>query len=349
MKRRFMAILTLLLMVVLLFNLTACSNEPAAQPPKESNEQPSESKSSPTYTFKLGHNYSMEDTLSKKVVMFADEVFEKTNGDVKFEIYEGGQLGTTIDHIQGVANGYIDVGCEAINTYDVIDPLADIESYPFLFDSPEQAVAFINSDLSKELWDEICADTFEIFGASYRGARMLQTTKPVRNISDLQGLKLRTASMPILHRPWVILGAAPTTMDFTEIYTGLQQGTIEGQENPLGASYTSGFAEVEDYVMNTYHVFGIQAFYFNKDKFDQLPDNYKEIIIEAGENAAAWRNEQELNLEEQYIQNFKDLGAEFIEIEDLDDWKKALEEPLREEFPHLQEWFNKIKEFNSSN
>lgn len=290
----------------------------------------------------------MEDHLHLSANMLADLVFERTNGAVKIEVFGGGQLGGTVEQMEGVANGIIPACAEALNVIDGFVPLADIESYPFLFDSSDQLIAFLNSDLSKELWEDMGEDYFRIMGAQFRGVRMLQTTKPVRQLSDLQGLKLRTANMKILHKPWEFLGCATTPMGFTEIYTGLQQGTIEGQENPLFTSYASGFQEIEKYVIDTRHVYGIVAFIFNKKYFEELPQEYQDVILEASEEAATWRNELEVQKEGEYIDLFTDAGLEFIELSDIDEWKKALEEPLKQEFADLQPWVQRIQEFNAS-
>ena len=299
-------------------------------------------------TLKLGHAYALEDNIHKASLKFSELVKERTNGAIIIDCYGAGQLGTTSECIESVVNGNQAIAAEAINVLDTFQPLADIESYPFLFDSADNLVAFLESDLADELWEEIGGDYFKIIGAQYRGARYLQTTKPVRNINDLKGLKLRTASMPILNRPWAILGCSTTPMDFSELYTGLQQGAVEGQENPLFTSYAAGFADVEKYLANTQHVFGIVAFAFNKPLWESFSDEQRQILTETAEEVAAWRTQLEIDSEEEYIQDFLDAGLEWVEIEDLDDWKAALEEPLKEEFPNLQEWAAKIREFQDN-
>lgn len=137
-------------------------------------------------------------------------------------------------------------------------------------------------------------------------------------------------------------------MAYNEIYTGLQQGTIDGQENPLQSSYSMGFQDIEKYVMKTYHVINFTAYFFNKQKFESLPIEYQEIIKEACEDSAAWRTETELASDAEYLKLFEEAGLEIIEVEDLDKWKEILEEPLKEKFPYLQDWVKRIKEFNAT-
>lgn len=339
MKRIFTLGVALILVLGMTIGLAGCGGS-------SSSEKEGEKK--PEYVLKLAHPYALEDNIHKSSQKLAELVEERTDGAIKIEIYGAGQLVTIVEEIESVVSGTLHIAADAINTMDGFKPLAGIESYPFLFNSAEELVAFLDSDLSRELYDDIGGDTFKILGPQFRGARYLQTTKPVRQLSDLKGLKLRCAPMKILHKPWEILGANVTPMDFTEIYTGLQQGTIEGQENPLLTSYAAGFAEVEKYVMNTKHVYGVVGWIFNKQFFESLPDEYQQIIMESAKEAADWRTQIDLESEEVYLQKFIEAGAEYIELEDLDEWQKALEEPLKEEFPYMQEWVAKIKEFTAS-
>ena len=303
----------------------------------------------PTYVIRMGQAYSLEDNIHHAALMLSDLVFERTNGDVQIQVFGGGQLGGTVEQMESVQNGVIQAAAEAINALDGFVPLAGIESYPFLFDSAPQLFRFLNSDLAQELWRDIGQNYFVLTGAQYRGVRMLQTTRPIRRLADLRGLKLRTANMLILQKPWEILGAATTPVTFTEIYMALQQGTVDGQENPLFTSYASGFHEVERYFMNTEHVYGIVAFVWNKAFFESLPQNYQDIIRQASFEVADWRNDLEADAQEGYVQMFLDAGLEYIILEDLDEWKAALAEPLRREFPYMQDWVARITAFNRAN
>jgi len=300
------------------------------------------------HVIRMGHVYSLTDNIHPAALMLSELVYDRTNGNVRIEVFGAGQLGGTVENMEMVQNGIIQAAAEAINALDGFVPLAGIESYPFLFESYQQLFRFLESDLAQELWRDIGQNYFVLTGVQYRGVRMLQTTRPVRQLSDLSGLRLRTAFMRTLHRPWEILGAATVPMTFTEIYMGLQQGTIEGQENALMTSYASGFHEVQRYFMDTNHVFGYVGFIWNKAFFESLPQQYQDIIRQASDEVAAWRNEVEVGVQEVYHQRFLDAGLTFVEVIDLDQWRTVLEEPLRHEFPYMQEWVTRILEFNAS-
>ncbi|OUP69239.1 hypothetical protein B5F10_18345 [Anaerotruncus colihominis] len=342
-------ILCVILSLSLFLGLIACGGQNSSEGVSSSSTSTTGTPSAePEYILKLGHAFAITDNQHIATEMMAEQVFEKTNGAVKIEIYPASQLGNTTELIEAVYNGYQDICIDSLNTMEAFVPLCNIEAYPFLFDNTDQLVAFLNSELCDELLAEIGGDDLVLLGPQLRGARMLQATKPVRNLDDLKGLKIRTASMAILNYPWEVLGAANTNMAYNEIYTGLQQGTIDGQENPLQSSYSMGFQDIEKYVMKTYHVINFTAYFFNKQKFESLPIEYQEIIKEACEDSAAWRTETELASDAEYLKLFEEAGLEIIEVEDLDKWKEILEEPLKEKFPYLQDWVKRIKEFNAT-
>jgi len=137
----------------------------------------------------------------------------------------------------------------------------------------------------------------------------------------------------------------------TEVFTALQQGAVEGQENPLFTSYSSGFFEIEKYLMDTRHVMGMQAFAFNKDLWDSFSAEDQKMFEECANEAAAWRSQLEIDNEAEYIQLAKDAGMEYIELSDRDLWKETVREPMIQEYadtPGFNEWVARIQEFSAN-
>jgi tripartite ATP-independent transporter DctP family solute receptor len=339
----------LLLAVVMLFSMAACGSVEVeeSKSPSGPSSQP-ENPDVKATVFKMGHTYSMEDNFAKSIDKFASLVAERSGGRYRIDVYAAGQLGNTYESIEACASGNQAMCGDSISSFDNMNPLGDIEAYPFLFDSAEQVKAFIDSDLSSEYLEAVAEENFHFLGLQYRGARFLQTTKPIRSIDDLKGLKLRTPPMKVTNRPWAILGCATVAVDMTEIYTALQQGAVEGQENPLFTSYSSGFFEIEKYLMNTRHVHGMQAFAFNKELWDSFSAEDQQMFEECAKEAADWRTQLEIDSEADYIKLATDNGMEYIELEDLDAWKAALDEPMKAEYKDVEgfnDWVAKIKEF----
>ncbi len=298
--------------------------------------------------FKLGHTYSLEDNFAKSIDLFAKLVSERSGGRYRIDVYGAGQLGTTYESIESCVSGNQAMCGDSISSFDNMNPLGDIEAYPFLFDNAQQVMAFIDDDISDEFLAAVGGDKLHFLGLQFRGARMLQTIKPVRNINDLKGLKLRTPPMKATNRPWAILGCATVTVDMTEVFTALQQGAVEGQENPLFTSYSSGFFEIEKYLMDTRHVMGMQAVAFNKALWDSFSPEDQKMFEECANEAAAWRSQLEIDKEAEYIQLAKDAGMEYIELPDRDLWKETVREPMIKEYedtPGFNDWVKRIQEF----
>ncbi|MCI8648821.1 MAG: TRAP transporter substrate-binding protein [Anaerotruncus sp.] len=350
MKTNGRKLLAWMLSMSMLLGLTACGNIEVESKPDApaSSGKSSEAQTADTTVLKIGHTYALEDNFAKSIEMFANLVTERSEGRYRIDVYGAGQLGGTYESIEACASGNQQMCGDSISSFDNINPLGDIEAYPFLFDNAEQVKAFISDDLSKEYLEAVAGDDFHFLGLQFRGARFLQTTVPVRSIKDLKGLKLRTPPMKVTNRPWAILGCATVAVDMTEIYTALQQGAVEGQENPLFTSYSSGFFEIEKYLMNTRHVFGMQAFAFNKKLWESFSPEDQQMFEACAKEAADWRTSLEIEKETEYIQLAQDNGMEYIELEDLDAWKETIKEPMLKEYENVEgfnDWVAKIQAF----
>mgnify|MGYP005786215891 CR=1 FL=1 len=351
MKSNGKKLLALGLSVATLLSMSACGSIEVENMPAAESKSSTSDTASDAIVLKIGHTYSLEDNFAKSIDMFADLVAERSGGKYRIDVYGAGQLGGTYESIEACASGNQQMCGDSISSFDNINPLGDIEAYPFLFDTAEQVKAFINDDLSKEYLEAVGGDDFHFLGLQYRGARFLQTTVPVRSINDLKGLKLRTPPMKVTNRPWAILGCATVAIDMTEIYTALQQGAVEGQENPLFTSYSSGFFEIEKYLIDTRHVLGMQAFAFNKELWDSFSPEDQQMFEECAKEAADWRTQLEIDKEPEYIQLAKDNGMEYIELSDKDAWKEAVREPMIQEYADVEgfnDWVKRIQEFASS-
>src|SRR5690606_32619273 len=120
----------------------------------------------------------------------------------------------------------------------------------------------------------------------------------------VKGLNIRAPGIEVYIETWKHLGANPTPMALTEVYTALQQGTVEAQENPLANSFDFGFHEVAPYLVLTNHVYSATVFMFNKDYFNNLPADIQEIIEQAAKEAAEYRSQYVLDVEAEYLQKY---------------------------------------------
>ncbi len=300
-----------------------------------------ESAAAQKVSLKLGHVAAAGDNVDLTAQRFAKRVAELSGGAISVRVYPASTLGDYRELIEGMRPGLVDIVIESPSTLDAYSPIASIDAYPYLFRDVDHLLKFIASPVSKEFFSAMGAGEVHVMAPMYRGTRYLTSKKPVRSADDVKGLKVRVPTTPIYVKTWERLGAICTPMAFNEIYTALQQGTVDAQENPLVQSFTAGFGEVVKHVVDTRHVVGIMIFMMDEKKFGTLPKEYREWITQAAEEASAWRTQVERDNETTYLKKFTDAGCEYIQP-DLETFKAKVAD-IGDDFPQMKEWVEKIR------
>lgn len=207
---------------------------------------------------------------------------EKSNGSLKATAYYDTALGDATSMVQGIQQGTIDIGVSGTAYFSGLVPEVEVFQLPFLFDTLENARAAVDGQAQ-----EIIFTKFEekgIIGLSLweNGFRELtNNVRPVKNVADLKGIKIRTLPAEVQVATWEALGALPTTIDASELYTALQQGTVSAEENPLHEVVSRKFYEVQKYISITDHVYTPYMMGMSQKSWDKLNDEQKEIVKEA--------------------------------------------------------------------
>ena len=211
----------------------------------------------------------------------------------------------------------------ALASYDSKLGLMDL---PYLFESKEQMEAAINGGEVEKLYIQWLEENgFYNGGIQYDGARGLSNAKrEVKTPSDLKGLKIRVMQSDLYIKLFEAFGANPTPMSFTDLYTGLQQGTVDGQDNSPMLTYVNKFYEVQKYYSTIDTVYAQCVMVCNKAFMEGLPEDLKAIIDEgSAEYLVKYQRENALDQEEEYLKDIKDAGLKVTEIKDKTEWKKA--------------------------
>lgn len=273
---------------------------------------------------------------------FAEGVDAASDGELKVELALSSTTGSIRETLEALTIGTNDIVLTIISSLNAYDPLPAIESYPYLIRSAEHFDHVFNGEVGKELYDEIATRTgFRMIGAGARGAREMASKKPVKSVEDLAGLKIRVPNIDIFRATWEVLGASPTPMASSEVYTGLQSGIIDAAENPLSAHLRSKYYEASDYVIMTDHVYGAYTLIFDEARFGNLTEEERIIIREEGQKAMAWGSQQEAAEAEALKAKLTELGAEIIEP-DLEPFRAKVA-PMLDQFPDLAPWVQKIQ------
>ena len=296
-----------------------------------------------TYTLKLALARAAGDVSDKTCLKMAELAKAKSNGKVIVEVYSGGQLGDWRDTIEGLSMGINEIVLESLGTLDAYSDMANIDAVPYLYrDLDHFSKSWygpIGDKILKTVGDE---GNFKLIGPQNRGARIVTSKVPFKNIAELKGLKLRVPNIQVYIETWKTLGASPTPLAFTETFTGIQQNTVVAQENPIILSYNSSFYDVCKYLITTDHVFSADMFIFNKQYFEGLPVDVQKVLTEACNEAAQWHNEEFRRIEADYKGKFEAQGVTIIEP-DRAELIAAFDGFVEKQFPKLVPWATEIR------
>lgn len=267
-------------------------------------------------------NENHQSTIAAQI--FKDEVEKLSNGQVKAIIYPNGSLGGEREAAEGVKLGTIQM---TIVTSDGALPawVPDVQvlSIPYLFKSKEEAYEILDNTLQTELAPKFEEQGFKHLGFAELGFRhFTNNVKEVKTADDMKGLSIRVQEAPIWFALMEKLGATATPVPFNELYTALQQGMVDGQENPITSIATSRFNEVQKYMTLDGHTYAAESIIMNKDFFDGLSDQQKQWVEQASTAASKGQREKVNAQEEEYIKQLKDAGMKITEP-DLDSFVKA--------------------------
>lgn len=202
--------------------------------------------------YRFATNVSDDSTAGQLIRQFADAVAKRTEGRVEFELFMNGQLGDQLQYFQQIQRGVVDLGLVNSAALENVIPAFGVVNLPYVFrTSQEYGEVMTNPEVRGALFAAAEKHNFWPLGFLSSGFRSLYTTKPVESMADLKGMKLRTMSSPTYIEMLTLFGAVPTPLPFGELYSGMQQGIVDGAEGGLGGLYVANFGEVAKYALET--------------------------------------------------------------------------------------------------
>ena len=268
---------------------------------------------------------------------------ERSDGRIILESYHSEQLAKESEAIRLIQAEVIDM----TTTSSLLSNWAEIMTFcemPFLLQSPEDAQNLINGPLGERINQEMLEKTgLRPLGYFIAGARHLTSNRPIKHPDDLNGLILRVPNVPSFVTAWAALGAKPTPMAYSEVFTSLQQGTVEAQENPLALIKVTGFYEVQKYVNLTGHVVSWTYPVIGEKQFQSMPNDLQEILLEAAKDMQDFEHKLFLENEKIIKEELKKLGMIFIDVDNeafIQKSGKAIYQTLS---PEMQKIYNTIE------
>lgn len=258
-----------------------------------------------------------EATINYKIVeRFAKLINARSGGKIDVTIYPSGQMGNTTEFSQGVIDGTIDIGT-GMST-DLVDflPQMAVFDMPNLFPDVDTMREVLKGDFADKLNEYNQAEGITMLGYADAGFRVLTTNKEVHQLSDLKGQNIRVMTNPYHIAYWKALGANAVSMEFTEIFMGLQQGTIDGQENPYMNIVSNNVQEVQKYIVETNHMGHVITFFMNNALYKSLPADVKKLVDECAADAITYGNQIADESIASYKKTCMDAGCEIITLDD---------------------------------
>jgi tripartite ATP-independent transporter DctP family solute receptor len=266
-------------------------------------------------TLRLGHLANETNSWHLAAVRFAEELSSLTDGRIAVEVFPNSSIGTEMDLLNGMQLGTVDMTItgESLQNWA---PMAALLAVPYAYRSTEH----MDEVASGEIGDQIEAQIIEnaqIRPVAYfaRGPRNLTSNRAIPTPDDLNGLRMRVPNVPLFIDVWSALGAAPGPMAFSEVFTSLQNGTIESQENPLALIRSASFYEVQSHVNLTEHVRSWIYLALAESTWQSLSEEDQAAVMEAAARAQAYERdlfEQSLAEDRAFLE---ENGMTFVEVD----------------------------------
>ncbi len=298
----------------------------------------------PEFLFRTALLVNENHTWYQGFAHFAEIIEERSKGRIKVELYPSEQLAKEIEAIRLIQAEVIEMtttGSTLTNWFEE----ATFCELPFLMQDSTDMNRYINGPIGKLMEEKMIQKAgLRALGHFQRGPRHLTSNRPIKHPDDLKGLIIRVPNVPSFVTTWSALGAKPTPMAFSEVFTSLQQGTIEAEENPFAMINNAGFAEVQKYLNLTGHVLSWVYPVVGEKQFQKLPPDLQEIFLQAGKEMQEYEHKLFLENEKSVQEELKAKGMIFIEV-DKEAFAKKCEKAIYESLsPAMQKIYHQLKQ-----
>ena len=249
---------------------------------------------------------------------FKDELESALPGRVEVQLFPNRQLGDDKEILEGLQFGTIDMGIITNAVVANLEPTYQLVDLPFLFGSAEQAHKVLDGEVGQQLATNLRTQGVVSLGAAEGGFRnMINNTRPVRTPEDVEGVKFRTMQNPVFIEMFSSLGGSPVPMAWGEVFTAMQQGTVDGLEIPTSVVNSNNYAEVTKYLSFTRHTYSAIHLLMSERTLEGLPEDVQQAVLDAGDAAIDQQREAVAAAEAEVVSALEEKGMEINEIDDV--------------------------------
>lgn len=293
----------------------------------------------------LGTTVNEQDSFQVAAEKFAELVAERTGGAYKIEIFPNGTLGDESTMLDSMSMGMLDIGIITSGPFVNFSELMGVLDMPFLFASNEEAYAVLDGEIGKELLGTLEDAGLKGLAYAERGFRNItNSVRPVTCAADLAGLKLRVMENEVYTATFSALGVNAVPMAWAEALTAMQQGTIEGEENPINVIHSYGLWDYnQKYVTLDRHSYSTAIITMSLDVFNALDEATQQVFLEAAQEAAeferAWVAEQEAG----QMATILEKGVQVVTDPDMESFRAAVQS-VYDAYPQYAGYIERIRQ-----
>jgi tripartite ATP-independent transporter DctP family solute receptor len=261
----------------------------------------------------------------------AEIVKAKTNGDITIDVFANSTIGNERDLIEGMQLGTVDLAVVSTGPMSNFSSSFLVLDLPYIFPTYEAAYKVLDGPIGQGMLDSLSNNKLKGFCYWENGFRNVTAKKPTPTPEDVKGLKIRTMEAKVHMATFNNLGAVATPMAMGEVYSALQQGTIDAQENPIANIYQAKFHEVNPYVTMTRHFYAPSPVLMSKAVWDKLTPEQQKILSDAIIESRTFAREEIKRGEKEYAEAMRKEGVTIIEDVDIAKWRQAVQ-PTYDQF-----------------
>ncbi|MCE9684078.1 TRAP transporter substrate-binding protein [Halomonas alkalisoli] len=276
-------------------------------------------------TLRLAHVVNEQDGFHIAAVKFQELVAERTEGAVTIDIYPNASLGDERTLLEGMQIGTVDMGVITNGPVaNFVEEMAVFE-LPFLFPSPEAAYKVLDGPIGQELLDKLSEVNLKGLAYAERGFRNLTNSeREVRTPADIDGLRIRVMENPVYTDTFSELGANAIPMAWTEALTAMQQGTIDGQENPVNVIHSFKLNETQTHMTLSRHTYAPAIFVMGMPVWNGLPEAAQDVLRQAAQEAAEHERRYNADMEAEQLEELRAAGMQIVDDADLEAFQAAV-------------------------
>ena len=282
---------------------------------------------------RMSHGNPEGDTVHKAALKMAELVRERTSGAVEIKVFANGALASDNAVVSTVRGGTVDIGWTGNPFFTGIAPKLNVLDLPFIFRDRAHVAKVMDGPIGDSLRAELLGSNLIVMSTWEIGWRNITNKRrPVNSPDDVKGLKIRTTPNPAHIKAFQLLGASPTPMAFTELYTALEMGAVDGQENPVTLILNARFYEVQKYLSLTQHAFTTAPLVMNKTKFDSMPPNVQKALLDSARETGLLQRKMNVDTETSSVVELKKSGMQVVEQIDREPFRKIVFEEVKKDF-----------------